>query len=164
VAWKRIVNASPIIHLTHLGLVHLLNEPDVIVLVPEAVLNELACLGSDDPAVTAVRSTPWIQVVPTPAIPDFLRAWKLGAGETAVLTLALEETGPDKEVVLDDWKARRRAEGLGIPVRGTLACLLIAKNLGRIDAVRPLLEKLHQSGMYLSDELMERVIKMAGEI
>jgi hypothetical protein len=31
------------------------------VLVPDAVLNELARLGAEDPAVTAVRSTPWIQ-------------------------------------------------------------------------------------------------------
>jgi predicted nucleic acid-binding protein len=163
VAWKRIVNASPIIFLTHLGLMDLLNEPGVAVVVPDAVLSELARLGLDDPAAAAVRSTPWIQVVPTPAIPNFVQAWKLGAGETAVLALALAETGADKEVVLDDWKARRRAEELGIPVWGTLACLLIAKSLGQIDAVRPLLVRLRQIGMYVSDELMERVIKKAGE-
>jgi predicted nucleic acid-binding protein len=163
VAWKRIVNASPIIFLTRLGPMDLLREPGVSVLVTDAVLNELARLGVEDPAVTAVRSTPWIQVVATPKIPDFLRAWKLGAGETAVLALALAEIRPDKEVVLDDWKARRRAEGLDIPVMGTLSCLLIAKNLGRIDTVRPLLERLRQSGMYLSDELIERVTKKAGE-
>jgi predicted nucleic acid-binding protein len=163
VAWKRIVNASPIIFLTKLGLLDVLSEPGVVVLVPEAVLNELARLGADDPAAVAVRSTTWIEVVPTPAIPDLVRAWKLGAGETAVLALGLAEIGPNKEVVLDDWRARRRAVELGIPVRGTLASLLIAKSLGRIQEVRPLLEQLHQHGMYLSDELTERVIKKAGE-
>ena len=81
-----------------------------------------------DPAAVAVRSARWIHVVPTPAIPPLLRAWKLGAGETAVLALALAETGTDKDVVIDDWKARRCAEGLGIAVQGTLACLLIAKS------------------------------------
>ncbi len=40
-AWKRIVNASPLIFLTRLGLVDLLNEPGVVVLVPDAVLGEL---------------------------------------------------------------------------------------------------------------------------
>ncbi len=122
-----------------------------------------AALGRTIPRLSTVRSTPWIHVVPTPAIPDFLQVPKLGAGETAVLALAVAETGPDKEVVIDDWKARRRAEGLGIPVRGTLACLLIAKSLGRIESVRPLLEQLRQSGMYLSDELMHRLLKQAGE-
>jgi predicted nucleic acid-binding protein len=163
VAWKRIVNASPMVFLTRLDQVDLLREPGVDVLVPDAVLDELARLSQDDPAAAAVRSTPWIQVVPTPAIPDFLRAWKLGAGETAVLALYLAEIGPHKDVVIDDWKARRRAEGLGIPVQGTLALLLMAKSLGRIDAVRPLLERLRQSGMYLSDQLMHRVLKRAGE-
>jgi predicted nucleic acid-binding protein len=95
VAWKRIVNASPIIFLTKLGLLDVLSEPGVVVLVPEAVLNELARLGADDPAAVAVRSTTWIEVVPTPAIPDLVRAWKLGAGETAVLALGLAEIGPN---------------------------------------------------------------------
>ena len=162
-ALKRIVNASPIIFLTRLGLMDLLSDPGVAVFVPDAVLNELAYLGPDDPAAAAVRSTSWIHVVPNPAIPTFLQAWKLGAGETAVLALALEEIGPDKEVVLDDWKARRGAERLGIPVCGTLSHLLIAKSLGRINTVRPLLEWLRASGMYLSDELIERVSAKAGE-
>jgi hypothetical protein len=71
--------------------VDLLSEPGVVVLVPDAVLVELGSLGPDDPAVVAVRSTPWIHIVPTPAIPDFLQVPKLGAGETAVLALALAE-------------------------------------------------------------------------
>ncbi len=162
-ALKRIVNASPLIFLTRLGLVDLLNEPGVVVVVPDAVLDELGALGPDDPAAAAVRSTPWIHVAPTPAIPEFLQVPKLGAGETAVLALALAEIGSNKDVVLDDWKARRRAEGLGIPLRGTLACLLIAKSLGRIGSLRPLLEQLRRSGMFLSDQLMHGVLKQAGE-
>jgi predicted nucleic acid-binding protein len=116
---KRVVNASPIIFLNRLGLLDLLNEPGLVVLVPESVLNELARLGPKDPATVAVRSTPWLHFVPSPEIPDFLRAWNLGAGEAAVLALAVQETAPDKEVILDDWKARRRAEELGIRVGGT---------------------------------------------
>jgi predicted nucleic acid-binding protein len=163
VAWKRIVNASPLIFLTRLDLLDLLHEPGVDVLVPDAVLDEIGCLNPDDPAAVAVRNTAWIQVVPTPPIPDFLRAWKLGPGETAVLALALTQSGSDMDVVIDDSKARRRADGLGIPVRGTLACLLIAKSVGRVEAVQPLLERLRTSGMYISDELIARVLKQAGE-
>ena len=106
-ALKRIVNASPIIFLTRLGQVDLLNEPGVVVIVPDAVLEEHGYLGPDDPAAVAVRSTPWIHVVPTPATPEFLQVPKLGAGETPVLALALAERGPEKQAVIDDWKARR---------------------------------------------------------
>ena len=94
----------------------ILNEPGVLVYVPEAVLSELCYLDPNDPATVAVRSTYWILTVPTPAIPDFLRPWRLGAGETSVLSLALAETETATadeirvEVVLNDEKARRCAE------------------------------------------------------
>jgi predicted nucleic acid-binding protein len=169
VAWKRIVNASPLIFLTRLGLLDVLNEPGTDVRVPEAVLAELSFLDPDDPAAIAARSTRWIQVVPTPPIPDFIRAWQLGAGETSVLTLALaeieNETAGEKglDVVLDDARPRRCAQALGLRVQGTLAFLLIAKATGRIEAVRPLLERLHSSGMHVSRDVMLRVLTQAGE-
>ena len=54
------------VHRRYTRMVNFLIEPDVVVLVPDAVLSELAGLGSGDPAAAAVRSTPWIHVVPTP--------------------------------------------------------------------------------------------------
>ena len=93
-AWKRIVNASPMIFLTRLGRVDLLNESGVEVLVPDAVLAELARLSPDDPAALVVSSTPWIQVVPTPVIPDFLRDWKLGAGKRPSWPSPWRKSGP----------------------------------------------------------------------
>jgi predicted nucleic acid-binding protein len=144
--------------------VDLLNEPGVVVLVPNAVLDELGTLGPDDPAAVTVRSTPiGFTSCRRRRYPTFFKSRSSARGETAVLALALAEPGPDKDVVIDDWKARRRAEGLGIGLRGTLAYLLIAKNLGPIESLRPLLEQLRQSGMYLSDELMHRPLKQAGE-
>ena len=109
-AWKRVVNASPLIFLTRLGLLDVLNEPGVTVRVPEAVVAELSFLDTNDAAAVAARSTAWINVVPTPPVPEFIRSWRLGAGETSVLSLALaeienetvEDTGVD--VVLDDSK------------------------------------------------------------
>jgi predicted nucleic acid-binding protein len=169
VAWKRIVNASPLIFLTRLRLLDILNEAGLTVMVPEAVLAELSYLDPDDPAAVAARSTDWIHVVPTPPIPEPLRIWNLGAGETAVIAQALAEieaTMSDEdqiEIVLDDGKARRCAESLGLRVQGTLAFLVLGKKTGRIAAVRPLLERLRSGGMRVSDEIMRRVLTQAGE-
>jgi predicted nucleic acid-binding protein len=122
-------------------LLAILNEPGVTVMVPEAVLAERSYLDPDDPAPATARSTDWIHVVPTPPIPDRLQPWKLGAGEKSVIALALAENeatpgdGNQVDVVLDDAKARRCAESLGVRVQGTLAFLLIAKTTGRIAAV-----------------------------
>jgi hypothetical protein len=65
VSLRRVVNASPIIFLHRVGLLEQLSERGVTVLVPDAVLEELGGLRSDDPAAVAVRSAPWVQVVAT---------------------------------------------------------------------------------------------------
>ena len=111
VAWKRIVNASPIVFLTRLDLLDILGEPGVDVLVPDAVSDELARLSQDDPAAAAVRSTAWIEVVPTPAIPDFLRAWKLDAGARASLPVNA------KAVHDSSAAAPLKLSGTGVPAR-----------------------------------------------
>jgi predicted nucleic acid-binding protein len=47
--------------------------------------------------------------------------------------------------------------------RGSLSFLLIAKVEGRIPLVRPLIEELRASGMHLSEDLVRRVLSLAGE-
>jgi predicted nucleic acid-binding protein len=101
------VNASPLIFLTKLGLLEVLREPGVPVLVPDVVLAEISALGDDDEAVRAVQRSEWIRVVPTPAIPAVVLVWDLDAGESAVLSVALDQ--PDSMVILDDQPARRCA-------------------------------------------------------
>jgi predicted nucleic acid-binding protein len=64
---------------------------------------------------------------------------------------------------VDDLAARRCAATLGVPVRGTLGLVLIAKQRGEIPAARPVLEELRQAGMYLSDAVLNRALKRVGE-
>jgi predicted nucleic acid-binding protein len=155
------VNASPLIFLAEVGLLEVLRQPGVPVLVPDAVLEEISRLGPHDPAIRAVQGSPWIQIVTTPVIPDVVRVWDLGAGETAVLAVALE--APDSMAVMDDQPARRCARVLGVPTQGTLGLVLLAKQQGLIPVVRPMLEQLKQAGMYLTDSLERQILEAAGE-
>lgn len=155
------MNASPLIFLTRLNLLEVLHEPGVPVVVPSAVFTELGGLGPNDPAALAVGQSSWLQIVPTPPIPPSVQAWTLGAGESAVLAVALEE--PDSQAILDDLAARRCARALNIPLQGTLGLILVAKQLGMIPAVRPVLDTLRQTGMYVSDQLTRQVLDQAGE-
>jgi predicted nucleic acid-binding protein len=77
------------------------------------------------------------------------------------MALALEN--PDAVILLDDALARRIAQAAGLRTRGTLSLLLEAKSAGLADAVAPLLEKLRTAGMWISDDVMSRVLAMAGE-
>jgi predicted nucleic acid-binding protein len=64
---------------------------------------------------------------------------------------------------VDDLAARRCAQVLEISVRGTLGLVLIAKQRGEIPAARPLIEQLRQSGMYLSNSVINRALALVGE-
>jgi predicted nucleic acid-binding protein len=72
-------------------------------------------------------------------------------------------THPGTEAIIDDLADRRCAAALGIPVRGTLGLILIAKRQGRIPQARPVFERLRHAGMYLSDRVMNQALGLVGE-
>jgi predicted nucleic acid-binding protein len=129
--------------------------------VPAPVAHEIQRRGLSDPAAQAIASTDWLQVVNVPQVPQAIQAWDLGPGESAVLTWCSQRFGA--EAIIDDLAGRRCAQALGIPVRGTLGLVLLGKKSGRIVAARPVVESLRCAGMYLSDAVMERALRMVGE-
>ena len=100
----RVVNASPLIVLSKLGRLDLLLEPrpDIEVVVPQAVLDEVMRGEPDDPAVSLVPEAvaDWMRVIPRPPVHASLRVGALDPGEIAVLSVALNH--PGWEAVLDD--------------------------------------------------------------
>jgi predicted nucleic acid-binding protein len=155
------VNTSPLILLSKIGLLDLLRAGDLPVVVPQAVLDEIARHGSEDQSLLHVRSARWLQVAPDLPIPPQLLANRLGTGELAVLALALAQ--PGSEVVLDDLTARRCARENGIPIERTISLVIQAKHRGIIPAVQPVVDRLRVMGMYLSDRFVEQVRRAAGE-
>ncbi len=61
-----------------------------------------------------------------------LAAWDLGLGESQVLSWIYQN--PGYEAILDDRAAKNAAASLGIPVRGTLGVILLAKREGRVES------------------------------
>jgi hypothetical protein len=87
----------------------------------------------------------------------FLCYW----GEVAALALALET--PHRIVLLDDGLARRTAQAFGLTVWGTLRVLLEAKSQGLTESVAPLVDRLQDSGMWISEDIRNRIVNLAGE-
>jgi uncharacterized protein len=52
---------------------------------------------------------------------------------------------------------------LGLQTTGSLGVLLLAKQAGLITAVRPLLAQLQAEGFYISQPLLQRILKQARE-
>jgi|GEM_PF-2933903 len=86
-----VVNASPLILLCKSGVVELLSQISKIVVVPESVVSEIEA-QPDDPTCMMVRNLPWLRRV-SAQIPDSIKAWDLGAGESEVLAYALQNEG-----------------------------------------------------------------------
>jgi predicted nucleic acid-binding protein len=161
VAERPSINASPLIYLSRAGLLDLLKVVASEIVVPQSVAAEITQRGATDVTAQAIRQNAWLKVLPTPPVPPEITAWSLGAGESAVLSWAL--TNDNTEAIVDDLAARRCAAALQIPVRGTLGIVLTAKRRGEVSAARPLLEKLRQNGMYLSDKVLSQALSLIGE-
>lgn len=155
-----VVNASPLIFFSKGGRSALLNVAGEVVGVPAAVAGEIGQRGEEDVTVRMLQETEWLIVVEDPNVPNVIQSWDLGPGESSVLALAY---GQNREVIVDDRAARRCAATLGIPVRGTLSLVLLAKKHGVIEAARPVLEELVEHGMYLSRSVLNDALALVGE-
>ena len=86
---------------------------------------------------------------------------QLDKGESSAIALALEI--PDSTIILDDYKARKIADRLGINFTGTIGVIIKAKLTGIIPGIKPLLEKIKQTDFRLSPEIELQALKEASE-
>jgi predicted nucleic acid-binding protein len=144
-------NSSCLIGLEMAGRLDLLQRLYGTVVVPKAVAEEC---GN--------RLPPWFQVqmVQNQGMVRSLRL-ELGSGESEAMVLA-GEAGASR-LILDDKKARRMARQLGLPITGTLAVLLRAKQQGLLSSVRELLDDLAKARFRISDALVQETLRRAGE-
>lgn len=85
----------------------------------------------------------------------------LGPGEKECLVL-VRETGI-KSLLIDDASARRFAESLGIACFGTLAIIIKSKELGLIEEIRPIFQRLTNSDRFFQLDLMNAILIKLGE-
>lgn len=156
-----IVNTSPIFYLHRLNCLDILRKLYDRIIIPQAVADELEAGKRAGEGVPELEDYGWITVKEV-SIPAFINIiTDLGQGEAEVLALACEEKEP--LVILDDSLARRIANLRGLKLTGTAGILLKAKTKNHITEVKPLLNKLKDSGFYLTDNLISDILKVAGE-
>lgn len=158
---KAVSNTSPLLYLYRIGGLEWLTKLFDEVWTPAAVKNELLAGRSKGYDVPDPDDYSWLSVVDPQSTPSEWLALDLGVGEIAAMALALEN--PDRVVLLDDMLARRTAQVAGLQVWGTLRILLEAKSNGLIEQVESYVSKLSDSGMWISGEIKDRILKLAGE-
>ncbi len=157
-----IADTSCLQYLFQVGALDLLRDLYHGIRVPHAVLTEIEEGRRRGVSLPIVSSLAWCELVP-PIHPELLRlVTDLGPGEREVLALGLAARKP--LLLLDDALARRHARLLNLPHTGTLGVLLRAKSAGFIDAVRPLLDRLHSLAFHVDPTTRENVLRLAREV
>ncbi|MGV6815780.1 MAG: DUF3368 domain-containing protein [Thiotrichales bacterium] len=156
-----VINASPLICLFRSELHDLLPQLFTEINVPDAVWQEVTQGGHDDPASRGLEKAEWAIHLPPTEIDPVIQAWDLGAGETSVLGFARQH--PEYPAAIDDAAARRCARSLNINTLGTGGILVLAKRRGLIDSLAEALEAVQESGLWLRNQLVELLLKHAGE-
>jgi len=156
-------NSSPLIALATIGRLDLLKSLFGEIAIPQAVYEEVVVKGQGEPGSKKVAEAEWIRSIPIKhrLAVDLLQE-SLDRGESEAIVLG-QELGA-RYVLLDDELARRKADLIGLPVAGTVAVLLMAKQAGLIVAVGSALADLRQTDFRMSERVYTAVMAKAGEL
>ena len=86
---------------------------------------------------------------------------QLDLGESSVIALAVEKG--DVILILDDLRARKLSSRLHLKYTGSLGVINKAKEIGVIDKIRPLFDKLIKTDFRISDKVTDNLLKRNNE-
>ncbi len=153
-------NNSPLVGLLGINLLSLLRDLYTEVWIPRKVEKEFL---RKDPIVRreALENAPWIKTVDLTDPRTAAVHAELDEGEAEALALANEHDA--RLVLLDEKKGRQKAKQIGLTAMGIVGVLQEAKEEGLIDAIKPLLIRLQDNGIHLSESLINNALQDAGE-
>ncbi len=147
---KAVTNSTCLIGLERIERLDILPQVFDTVFAPPAVAKEVR------------TSLDWlrVQAVANPSVTIALRT-QMDEGEAEAIALALELE--NVLLILDDKKARRVAQQMGMKVIGTVGMLLRAKRQGVIAEVKPILLKLTEANFRISQGIIQEALRLSGE-
>lgn len=87
---------------------------------------------------------------------------QIDRSESSAIALALETQ--NCTLILDDFKARKIAQQLGITITGTIGVIVKAKLNGIIPSIKPYIEKIKETNFRISAEIELQALKEAEEL
>ena len=88
---------------------------------------------------------------------------KMGLGQGELEAIALYKDKKADFLLIDDRRAKSFAKLNGLNVIGSLGVMILAKDGGYIDSIREDLEKLKVSSLFISSNLIDRILHEVGE-
>lgn len=146
-------DSSPIIYLSIVGRLDILQVLFERIIIPEAVYNELTIHGKGQPGSQEVLDSDWIEVRYCSDMSLFkVLETQLDIGEAQAITIA-QELHADL-LLIDERLGRNVAKSLDIPIIGLLGIFNLAKKKGIVSYVKPIIDQLITNvGFRVSSEL-----------
>jgi hypothetical protein len=155
-------DSGPLIALAIIGQLELLPRLYRRVIIPHTVWHEITVQGAGLPGALEVSRITWLDIQRVESQQLQSLAILVDRGEAEAIALAMDN--PGSTVLLDDAQARRVAERFGVDRIGTLGILRRAKNAGLLRAIKPYVEQLQTSGIFMRQSLIDAVLRDVGEI
>ncbi len=149
-------DSSALVALSVMGRLDLLESVFDKIYVPQAVYDEVAI--SDKPHAAKLKVFLAGKVVDIE-----LGISKIGLGSGELEAISLYKNMDADFLLIDDKRAKRFATLNGVNVIGSLGVMALAKELGKVKTIKEDLEKLLQSDVFVSKNLIERVLISVGE-
>ncbi len=159
---KVIANSTPLIALNKIGKLYLLKEVYGKIVIPFAVYEEVVLESKRKECDDFIQESGFIDIMKIKneeAKRIFITS--LHKGEVEVMILA-REIGADL-CIIDDLLARKYAKYHSLNITGTIGVILKAKELGIITKVRPIMDELVSSGIYIDSKLYNKVLEISDE-
>ena len=154
-----IADTSALISLSVCNSLQLLDDIFIKVVVPEEVFIEAT--KSNKPEAKLLKKYLHDKVMKVDMNDFIYLDGYVDAGETEAMKL-YKTLSADK-LLIDDKRGRKIAKLNNISIIGSLGILIHAKQLGLIQEVKPRINKILNSSIYLEASLVEHVLEISGE-
>ncbi len=155
-------NAGPLIALSVIGKLEILNTLFQPIMIPSTVNQEILSGGDKWTGMPSFKDAAWLRVQACHRSKDPLLPGMLHQGEADVIRLARQLD--IRYVLIDEAKARKIARDIyGLKVIGTARVLVEAKKNGLIENVERELRSMQARGYWIAEKIVCIACKEAGE-
>lgn len=157
---KVVVNATPLIALSIIDNLELLQKLFSEVYIAESVYQEVAVTGRNKIGSLELQQATGFKIIPV-VLENSIPAILLGLDQGELDTILLAQSIKSDWVIIDEKLGRRTAKALGLPTKGTLGILLAAfyrQYLNKQEIIEKI-EVLQNNGIRLSPLLITKVIQ-----
>ena len=156
-----VADSGPIISLARANKLRLIPAVYPKIILPSAVWEEIVIKGKNKPGSAEIKEATWVSIQkPNNQIEIKKLKKQFGDGESEAMVLAQELKAI---IMVDEWAVIKEARKRNLRVTSTLIILVEAKRQNLINSVKQELDELIGAGFRTTPELVQEVLKRAGE-